>query len=693
MPESQIQNSNNIPTPSTVQADSKLQKFSFNRFLGSLFGWKKNSGVNRRQSNVEFVKVDVGSNQRVSQAFLNQHLSSAPLSTKLDALYTKWLSDNTDKTTEIAARMSRLDQLQFMIQNDPYASRAVALYADEATQLDSQDTLINIETPDPRMTRAMYQLLNLWGLTQTRIRGTFEQIASFGDAFWANKITENGVEKIIPIGQRVITDRLEFSPSHVMEQLKKRNGAMGAFASNNYLIDKMLGTLEDTGEFADLFDSKLFGFVIDEDTVVPPWCVTHFRFAAEGNDFFPWGTSPILGALTPWRQTTNAIALQQLAQSMNFPVQLYEVKTNENMSPVEQLNVVNLVRESYDNIGVNPNAGGSEVYTVNTKIWAPEGLIKVTTLKAENGDSNADDIIKLYQEREALGLGLPAAFFGEEGWWGGVNKSGKALMQQWKPFGRKCFSMQSAFLEGLADLFRIHFAITGQYDFRTPFTLSMKYPAEEVGDDKFEQQNASLEQAQNVIAIIKTAIGAGDEDQLPPDIIRDIITKYTFLDPADITKWTRDAQYASILSGSNEEEDSDEAGDSAGLGDLDLGSDDTDLSTDLDLDTSTDTDLDAAVEESNARVRKRLREKQLTEAYNQVKSEIYFQALKENAVNNFIRRQQHVQVFNQVPGYLDLMLETFEKERSRKSSQKRMRENLKKNPATTLLKSEPDSEK
>ena len=677
MPESQIQNLNNSPDNMLKPIpDSKLQKFTFNKFLSSLFGWKKNTGDNHSKTNVEFVKVDLGSNQRVGQSLLNNaSLTQAPLSTKLETLYNRWLTDNTDKVTEIVARQARLDQLQFMIQNDPYVGRTVTLYADEATQLDSQDTIINIETPDPKMTRVMYQLLNQWGLTQVRIRSTIEQIASYGDAFWANRITENGVEKIIPIGQRVITDRLEFSPSHVIEQLKKRTGAIGNIATNNYLIDKMLASMEETGEFADLFDSKLFGFVIDQDTVVPPWCVTHFRFNAEGNDFFPWGTSPILGALSPWKQTTNAIALQQLAQSMNFPVQLYEVKTNENMSPVEQLNLVNIVRESYDNIGVNPNTGGSEVYTVNTKIWAPEGLIKVTTLKAENGESNIDDIIKLYQNREALALGLPASFFGEEGWWSGVEKSGKALMQQWKPFGRKCFAMQSAFLEGLADLYRIHFAITGEYDFRIPFTLSMKFPAEEVGDDKFEQQNSSLEQAENIIGIVKTAIGAGEDETLPPDIIRDIITKYTFLDPSDIAKWTRDAHYASILSSSDEEEEEagvdggeDLGGDTGGMEDLGT----EDLSTD---DTGA---VDAAVEESKAAVNNRLREKRLVENYNDLKGDIYFQVLKENAVNNFVRGNRHIEVFNQIPGCLDLMLKTFEAERGGNSGD-RLRETLNKN--------------
>ena len=37
--------------------------------------------------------------------------------------------------------------------------------------------------------------------------------------------------------------------------------------------------------------------------------------------------------------------------------------------------VVNTVRQQYDNLGVSPSTQGTEVYTVNTKIWVPDGLV------------------------------------------------------------------------------------------------------------------------------------------------------------------------------------------------------------------------------------------------------------------------------------------------------------------------------
>lgn len=655
----------NIKSQETSQAappaSSRIQKYGLNKFLSTLFGWKRNSGTTRQDTNLEFVKVDVGNKQKVGQALLGfDNVLSTPLSTTLENLLDRWLSDTLDKTTEIAARKARIDQLQYMVQNDPYVNRAVALYADEATQLDSQDTLIEIDTPDPRMTRDMYKLLNQWGITQTRIRSAIEQIAIYGDAFWANKVTEQGVERIIPLAQNNVTDRLEFNPVKVLEQLKRRDGSFTSFVGNNFLIDKMLSSMEETGDFADIFDTKLFGFVIEQDLVVPPWCITHFRYNGEGSDYFPWGTSPIIGALSPFKQTTNAIALQQLGQSMSFPLQLFKVKTNENMDEGRQFATVNKVRESFDNIGVNPAVGSSEVYTNNTKIWIPDGLVNVEVVPARSAGNEDGSIIDLYQSREAVALALPKSFFGAEGWWSGVSKSGKALMQQYKPLARKIYGMQSAFLEGLADLFRIHFAITGIYDFRIPFTLSLKYPAEEQDEERVNMQNASVEMAKTVVELVRAAIGAEEEEALPPDIVRDIIAKYTFLDPADIMKWTRDARYISDLGEANPselpDEESDFSGDTSGevtdddLEDLDLGNSENDES------------VEEAVEESQQAVKQRLRERILKENFTNKREKIYFDVLQETAINGFVRNDHHVQVFNTLTACNSLYLETLEKE-------------------------------
>lgn len=645
MPDLKIDNSQ-------APQSSAIKRSGLGNFLSRLFGFQRN------KNNIEFVKVDVGSNERVGQALLNNKVTSTKLSGRLESLYQYWLTDTTDKLTELSDRKSRLEQLQYMYLNDPYVNRTVALYADEATQLDEQDTIIAIETPDPRMTRDMYKLLSQWGLTQPRIRATIEQLAIYGDAFWANKVTDNGVERIIPLQQYQISDRLEFNPVKVMEVKNKKEGAFFNSLSKNYLLGKMFDNMTSSEDFTDIFDAKLFGFTVGDDLVVPPWNVTHFRIGGEASDFWPWGTSPILGALSPYKQTQSTITLQSLARMMSFPITLYKVKTDENMDEARQFATVNRVREAYDNIGVNPSEGNSEVYTVNTKIWMPDGLLTVETIKPETGSSDGVDDVKLYQDREAVALGLPRSFFGEEGWFSSGN-SGKSLIQQYKPFARKVYSIQSAFLEGVADLFRIHFAVTGLYDFRIPFTLSMKYPMVEQDDGYTDSQNKSIELAKSVTDLIRSSIGAGDDESLPPDIIRDIINKYTFLNASDILKWTRGAEYQSL---SNEMENPEGEEDEGGFGGFDG---EGPSFSDIEEPPEPGSSSEGSVEESKKNKGSRLRERRLLEKYEGVRDKVYFDALKECAVTGFVRGGRHVQLFETSEASADLMLETLSSEKKK----------------------------
>lgn len=642
----------------TTNQTSAIKRSAFSNFMSTLFGWRR-----KGRGSVEFSKVDVkGGDQRIGQALIdNAPNIGAGMTQKLEELFDVWLSDNTDKFSEIQKRENRNSQLLYMTLNDPYVARTVDLYCDEACQLDQQDTIIRIDTPDPMMTRDMYKLLNAWGVSQTRIRDTIRQMAIYGDAFWANSVSaEHGVEKIIPVPQDQVTDIIEFNPVKALELRKKHQGFFGSFASNNYLIGLMLQGMEDNNNFADMFDTKLFGYYLSNEVAVPAWSVTHFRVGSDGSEFYPFGTSPILGALAPYKQTTASIALQSLGKELNFPVTLYKVKTDPNMDEGRQFAVVNRVREAYDNIGVARSVGNSEVYTVNTKIWMPKDLLEVEVKKAEGSQNDGVDDIKLYQERTAVALGIPKAFYGDEGW-GKLGQSGKSITQQYKPFARKCYSIQSAFLESLSDLFRVHFAITGQYDFRVPFTLSMKYPVVEEDDEYNASKKRSIELAKDVVDLVKTAIGAEDDDTLPADIIRDIIDKYTFLNPADIMKWTRDARYT-FVRGSEEDEGSDHgslglsSGSMEDIGDVSDEAPSSEPSSDaaaLTFESLSKEGLDRMAEA------RRIREARLIEAYKGRRGEIYFEALKATAVNNFSANGQHTVVCNQVSTHLEPMLEVL----------------------------------
>jgi hypothetical protein len=90
----------------------------------------------------------------------------------------------------------------------------------------------------------------------------------------------------------------------------------------------------------------------------------------------------------------------------------------------------------------------------------------------------------------------------------------------------------------LTNLFRLHFAITGDYDYREDFILSLKFPNEESSDARQSARQNSLNLSKDVLQTIAQVVGAIN-DPLPPEIIRDILTKFSFLDPEDIKKWVK----------------------------------------------------------------------------------------------------------------------------------------------------------
>ena len=672
----------------------KSDSAGLNNFLSRLFGWKKST---RGSGNpVDFVTVDLDSSQKVGQALKQAledqipNIESGNLSKHLQGLLDSWLTDTTDTQQELTKRMELIKQIDYAVRTDPYIGQVVKLYADECTQCDLQNQVISIETPDPLMTRRMYELLSTWGITQNRCHSAIESLAEYGNAFWCNQVSSRGVERIIPLKQHQIKERIEFNPVEVAEKRATKTGSFMNAVSKNYLLNKMVNGLEAGENYCDIFDKKLFGFTMPgvdngQDIILPPWAVTHFRVDGDGQ-FSPWGTSPLINTLAPFKQLISTIALQSLARVSSFPITLYNVKTSENTDEARQFSTVNKVRMAYDNIGVSPMVGNSEVYSVNTKLWVPKGLLEVDVKKPEVDVKFTDDM-EMYQDRVAVASGLPRAYF-EKGW-GEYGDSAKSLIEQYKPFGRRAYTIQSAFLDGISDLFRLHFAISGEYDYRVPFTLSMKFPAEEKSKSKLDSQNASVEMANKVVNAVKSAIGAGDDEALPAEVVRDIMSKYAFLDPGDLQKWTKASKRALINKSALDDMDSDPSLDDMGGDDLDSGdledisdAEGTEGTDSGDLGEAPDitTDIGSAdnipaepTAESTQTKLERLREKHLVEAYNRNRDDIYFNVLRENNIEGFRRGASHVQVYQTISGNNDYMLETLAAEHRKERLQEKRR--------------------
>ena len=646
-------------TPQSATARSGL----FSR-LTSLFGWRAATQTQNqstklgKKTGLQFVRVDPNNkSMRELDAKLGQIFQNVPLSDRLEKLFEAWLRDSTNGYDDLRDRQKRIGELMFMYYNDSFISRVVQLVADEATQLDVQDRILSVESPDPRMAERIYQLFDMWGVSQQRIHGVCFDLELLGEAFWANKITANGVEKIIPLQVGQILERLEFNPTKVAEEIRARQGSIMTMINRDAKLQMLLQSFEQmhlSEDFAEMFETKLFGFVIDNETVVPPWTISHFRLSADHTEFYPYGRPHLLAALAPFKQAASTMTLQSLARIMSFPVTLYKVKTAPGMDTAQVWDHVNSVREQYDNIGVNPVAGQSEVYSVNTKIWVPDGLLEIDVKESKTEVDFIGDL-EMYIDRIATAAGVPKTYLCPD-WGSTFGVSAVSLVEQFKPFGRHVYTIQASFLEGLADLIRLHFVITGEFDYTTPFTLSMRFPAEEMGSDKMDARKSSMELAKDVIDLIGSAMGVEEDEPLPADVVKDIMAKYTFLDPTDVLKWTKQVGDQVLVQKSQAKNNEDEeggGGSSGGSGGGGSGGGDSGMD-DLESMLGTEGGEEIGGEEGgpaeeSSRIRRfalrRIREARMQELkmrYREIKDDLYFNVLTKNHLREFQRNKRHV---------------------------------------------------
>jgi hypothetical protein len=644
------------------------------KIFGSLFGHRMTAiygyqAVDKAHAQTEFeknnslrfVKVDIdNAAYRMKSAALGSIYKSSQLSTPLQKYLERWMEETNLSYSDIYERQERLKELSFAVYNDPYLSQACTLTADEATQLDDQNRLLSVESASVAFVNKCYELFAQWGITQQRVRSACYDLQRYGEALWANKVTTRGVERIIPLKPRQLQERLEFSPARMAEYIADIEGNMQAQKTRKSKLDSLIdlltkkdGSLEDIGEnFADTFDTKLLGYEFSDGIIVPPWAITHFRFQADTTEFFPYGTPPLLMSLAPFQQAHATMALQGLARQMSFPVQLYKVKQTEGVGPATAFETTNTVREEYDNIGVTPQSNSLEVYTINTKLWIPDGLIEFQ-LESAKVDIDFVGDLEMYNDRVAYAAGVPKAYIDQE--FGGFGQSGIALMEQYKPFARHVYSIQSAFLEGLGQLIRLHFAITGEFDYNTAFVLSMRFPAEDFGEDKMGARTASIELANSIIELLQGVLGLEEGDALPEDVVSSILSKYTFLDATDLTRWIRlSAIQKSADEAAAPEGDDDGGGDADDFGD-DFGGDEGDA--DMAGDAAEGTERSVRLKEKNFYLKekkrllekkRRLREQQIRERYKASADSLHMHFLESNRIEEWHDIKGHSKLIEKI---------------------------------------------
>ena len=454
---------------------------------------------------------------------------------EIEAIWDFWIKNTYDSPDTLKNRFDRYKDLEFMYYNDSLASMAMDLLADETISADSEEQEIGVFSKNAKTEKKIKDFLNILELKGQNLRERAFNLGMYGDSFDINNIdSKKGIIGVTTLSVYDVKQRLEFSLSKAAEDMEKQQGNYQILNKQKGLVDlyNVYNSDLQSSSLSNYFDDYLFGYSLGKDLWVPPWMITHYRRYSKRSEFWPYGKPPFIHMIGPYRQFSSTLNLQAMARIASFPLKHFKVKTDERMTEVEKWSSVAEARREYANLGLT-NSGKDE-FTINDELWTPEDLLDVDVIENRLDIDKIGDL-ELLQDRMIASSRIPKNYlpFGDGARLG--SESGKALMQQSKVFARFVYINQSALLEGIMFLIKLHFAILGED--LDDFELSLPYPVVEESSDKLRMKNDTLRLAKDIIDNIGQAVGLDRDEALPIEIVKDVFSKYSFLDTEEIDEW------------------------------------------------------------------------------------------------------------------------------------------------------------
>jgi len=461
---------------------------------------------------------------------------------ELQKFWDWWLNEVHDTRETLKGRVDRYDDLEYMVYNEPIIAMATELYADEATQADTQNQVLHVQAKDAKLEKEILSLFELWDITPRNIREIAYNLALYGDHFNINATKDKeGITDVVQLSPYDVKDRIEFKMSDVISDAEDGR-RFHDLSSRDSRIKKLADILENSSNdnLSAMYKSYLFGYQLGDESFLPPWNMSHFRLFTMKSEFYPFGRSMMIFSVSPFRQLKASKNMMALARAAKFPREHFEVEVDENMDETEKWVAVNEARQEYHNLG--DRSQEKEQFAIGGELWTPSGLLEYNMIQ---NNMSLDDIadIELLRDDLIMGTRIPKGYLVVDR--SSFGTSGQALLQQFKPFGRAVYYIQSAILHELANMIKIHFIMSGKHQGAdTEFELSMNFPVTEESSDRFRMKGDTLRLANDIIGNIQNALGT--RDGLPPEVIKSVFGTISFLDPEDVDKWV-DQSAESVL--------------------------------------------------------------------------------------------------------------------------------------------------
>ncbi len=453
-----------------------------------------------------------------------------------DKSFNRWLYQTTETSQSLAYRFDRYDDLDFMRKNSPIINKAITQYGIETVQADSQDSFLSVDTKKKDFANFIYELFDNCEINEEKIKNIAEDLAQYGDGLAITPLGKKGYEDFIVENPRELLDRFEFKANkHQYDSEGSQNvsSRVASLYKNNNRYNAIMSILaNDQTVDSSFYKSYLFGYNISGRPIAP-WEVLHFRMDAYNSEFYPYGRSRFINAIAPFKELKSSEILSNMLKQAKFPREIFEVSTGKR-SPQEQFAVVSEVSSMWHN--QNAIRGDKEEQPLGSEYWMPDGLVKYNSQEPRIDVNNVYDL-EYFENKMIQTVNIPGSYL-KPNEARDFGTSGISLIQQYKPFARDVYTIQTVILKELTRFVKIHCLINNKY-IDEPFTLSMNFPATEDSKDRMSVKSDNLRLVKDIITGFGESLGLDRGESLPIDIVKDVFLNYSFIDKEDIDEWIK----------------------------------------------------------------------------------------------------------------------------------------------------------
>lgn len=494
--------------------------------LRRLFRFGKRKSLDKNTEYIGLTKHSFKKQGKVDFKFTPESWDS-----KTKQLYEGWKRQTQISRERYESLMQLYIDMDEMFMNNAYMAKALKYRVAETLQQDLNMQPIGVEA-NKKQKKHILEFMERTGL-QNLLPEIVEGRAKYGTHGLLLIPSETGIDELISVNAKDIQDILQFTAIDIENNLTQT--IRGSYIDTERGDDFIEMILEKKDSLGAKFKKHLIGYQVGNE-LVPPWLFVPFRHSPNNSPWSPFGVPIFIHSLSAYRKYDFMESMEAMAFGLRFPIEKFKFTIPNEAEPTEAFYKVSEIMNQLNNSGLIIDSNFEQ--GLGRKVVTIEGLYnyEIQELKVDWGEgSNKESVLNELIASTFLPKGQIDPRDAQY-----AQQSGKALVQDFKPFARDIFIDQQSILESISTVIKIDMIQSGKFSLEEiDFTLTMPYPESQINDDIISAQKSQADLANTIIENLSEYMGIKDKKDVPIELVKDIFSQILPYDDKRIQNWLK----------------------------------------------------------------------------------------------------------------------------------------------------------